>query len=415
MITTSRDMFSIQGGMESAIEVSRIYQLCGQPQNFKRVEDDAPHASTLKNREAMYAFFQHALDNPGSAKEEETDHLTNEELTVSPTGQVTTSFKDAETVFSLNAKEALKLDEQLDVERKFPEQFIPAMLKQAEKLSGYQKSAGSELPVFTGRIQRDGYAIEKYFVKSSNGNYVIPYLLFKPTNSNHKGLLYLNPAGKMAEAQAGGQIEWITRQGFTVLAPDMIGTGETGPGIFQGDSYIEGVSFNIWFSAIQTATSIVGIRAADVSALAGLLTGIYHVNEVDALAIREMAPVLLHAAAFNTQIKSIALIKPYSSYRSLVTGRFYKPEFIHSAVAGALKAYDLPDLAASLAPRKLLIYGITDANGVEGNDAGMKKDIAVINAGYQFRKATPQFQITSSENDMKTSLMKWMESIPANQ
>jgi len=43
--------------------------------------------------------------------------------------------------------------------------------------------------------------------------------------------------------------------------------------------------------------------------------------------------------------------------------QFYKADFIHSAVAGSLMAYDLPDLSASLAPRKLIIAGITDCMG----------------------------------------------------
>ena len=33
------------------------------------VEDDTVHRSTKKNREAMYAFFQKYLDNPGSPED----------------------------------------------------------------------------------------------------------------------------------------------------------------------------------------------------------------------------------------------------------------------------------------------------------------------------------------------------------
>src|SRR5690606_29473325 len=46
MITSTRDMFSIQGSMESGKEVSRIYKAYGKEENFTRAEDDAPHAST---------------------------------------------------------------------------------------------------------------------------------------------------------------------------------------------------------------------------------------------------------------------------------------------------------------------------------------------------------------------------------
>ena len=71
------------------------------------------------------------------------------------------------------------------------------------------------------------------------------------------------------------------------------------------------------------------------------------ISEIYGLARKEMAPVLLHAAAFDPDITRIALIEPYSSYQSIVMNHFYDAGFIHNTVPGALRAYDLPDLAAS--------------------------------------------------------------------
>ena len=68
MITTSSDMFSIQGAIETEKEVSEIYKVFEKGENFKRIEDDAGHASTKKNREAMYAFFSKHLANAGEPK-----------------------------------------------------------------------------------------------------------------------------------------------------------------------------------------------------------------------------------------------------------------------------------------------------------------------------------------------------------
>ncbi len=58
-------MFSIQGAMETEKEVRGVYKAYGKTEDFGRVEDDSPHASTRKNRVAMYAFFQRYLKNPG--------------------------------------------------------------------------------------------------------------------------------------------------------------------------------------------------------------------------------------------------------------------------------------------------------------------------------------------------------------
>jgi len=283
-------------------------------------------------------------------------------------------------VFSLNRKGTEKLAQELTYRRKDLTKHLPEVINSAKKLSGYLEPAGTNNPVFTGRIQREGYIIEKYFIKGE-GDYVIPYLLLIPLKPNNKAIIYLHPSGKSAEASAGGEMEWFVNNGFTVLAPDLIGTGETGPGVFHGDAFIEGNSHNLWYASMLIGRSILGIRTGDVVRLRSLLR---NSNEVYGVARKEMCPVLVHAAAFDTTIKRIALIEPYSSYQSIVMNRFYRSQFVHSLVPGALMEYDLPDLEAGLAPRKLLIAGVTDGNGHE-NPESSNNDLSIVKAAYQNR------------------------------
>ncbi len=391
MITTTRDMFSIEGARETAKEVSGIYKAYAKADNFSMVEDDAPHASTKKNREAMYAFFQKHLNNPGNPIDEKTDTLTAQELRVTETGQAATSLK-SETVFSLNSRYAEQLEQRLQTSRKTSNSHLLHAVQAARDLSGYAMPGQMPGPVFTGRFRRDGYTIEKYFLQGE-GHYVIPYLLLRPDQPNHKALLYLHPSGKQAEVAEGGEMEWFAKEGFTMLAPDLVGVGEMGPGVFKGDSYIKDVSYNVWFASMLIGKSIVGLRAGDVVRLARLLQENENVQAVYGLAKKEMAPVLLHAAAFDPAIKKLALVEPYTSYRSVVMHRFYKPAFIHSAVPNALTAYDLPDLAASLAPRKLLIAYATDGAGNESAPEEAEEDFAVIRTAYQHKNGGGQLRI----------------------
>jgi len=55
----------------------------------------------------------------------------------------------------------------------------------------------------------------------------------------------------------------------------------------------------MWFASILIGRSLVGIQAADVVRLARQLEKHVACSGVFGLAIRQMAPVLLHAAAFN--------------------------------------------------------------------------------------------------------------------
>lgn len=409
MITTSRDMFPIQGAIETCKEVSGIYEAYNKPENFQMVMDDAPHASTKKNRESMYAFFQRVLNNPGDSTDHETEQLSKEELQVTKTGQVATSL-NSESVYSLNYKDAEKKMQDLQAKRKDLPAYFSEIIASAKKLSGYEEPREADKQIFAGRVQRDGYVIEKYLVKGE-GDYMIPYILFKPETASGKAVIYLDPEGKSAEAEPGGQLEWFARNGFTVLAPDMIGTGELGPGIFKGDSYIDSVSYNLWFASMLVGRSIVGIQAGDLVKLANLLKKEKNIKEIYGVAKREMSPLLLHVAAFDKDIKKIALLEPYSSYCSIVMNPRYDADFLHSTVPGAIGKYDLPDLAASLAPGKLLMVGVTDGNGDHTNTEDINKDISVIRAAYQNKKATDKLQIESvaTKEELSKSLKRWLE------
>ena len=356
MITTTRDIFNIQGARETAAEVSRTYHAFGAQNNFGMVADDAGHASTQKNREAMYAFFQRHLKNPGSSKDEEVALPTPAELQVSSSGQVATSM-GGETIQSLVVK--LAGSRAPHGELNTGPEGRTDVVEQAKRISGYRPPAETAEPVFTGRIQRDGYAIEKYFL-AGEGDYIIPYLLVKPVQSNGQTILYIHPAGKSAEAGVGGELEAFIKKGFTVLAPDLAGIGEMGAGDFTGDAFIGGVSHNIWYASILVGRSIVGLQSGDIARVVITIKKNSPAEKIFAVAHGEMAPVLLHAAAFIPEIERIALVQPLISYRSLVETRFYHSGFIPAAVAGSLNEYDLPQLAASLAPRRLLIVSPVD-------------------------------------------------------
>jgi len=408
IMANTRDFFSIQGSRETYDELKRVYTIFGEPGNIEIFEDDHGHGYTKKNREAMYAFFQKHLGMPGSAAEEEVNFSTEQELQKTVTGQLANSL-GGETIFDINRKEAEVLISRLQAKREASPSASAGIINSAKKLSGFTPPSEVPAPIFTGRFQRQGYAIEKYFVKGE-GNYVIPYLLVKPENPGRKAIIYLHPSGKSAEASEDGEIEWFVKNGFTVLAPDLIGTGETGPGSFKGDAVILGISNNMWFTSVITGKSIAGIRTADIIRLRMLLSRTEGIEEIYGFAKKEMTPVLLYAAAFDQKISRIALIEPYSSYRSVVMNRFYHSGFVHNLVAGALTEYDLPDLAATLAPRKLMMAGTSDGNGDKTGKENIEMDLSVIKNYYKAENAGNQLIIiTDPSEDHHDIIRDWMK------
>jgi hypothetical protein len=404
----TNDFFSMQGARETAKEVKGIYGAFNSPDAFGMAEDYGVHASTAKNREAMYAFFQKHLNNPGSSMDEEVIIPEAEDLRVSPTGQVNTSFV-TETIYSLNSKYANRLQNEMNETGKDLKTRIKDAVSFAREISGYQEPKNIEKPVYAGQIIREGYRIERYFLQGE-GDYVIPYLLMIPEKPNSKVLLYLHPEGKSAEAMQGGEMEWFIQNGFSVMAPDLIGLGETGPGTFRGDAYIEGVSFNLVFAANLIGRSILGIRAGDVARLVRVLKETYEFSEIHTLAKGELSPVLLHAAAFEPEIASVALTEPLSSYHSLVTSQYYSTSYTHSIVPGSHLFYDLPDLAAAIAPRRLFILNSVDANGIKISKEESDNVYSLVRNAYQgsFKPGAFHIMTGSSSDEL---FREWIKSL----
>ncbi|NLB25108.1 MAG: hypothetical protein GX820_00280, partial [Bacteroidales bacterium] len=123
----------------------------------------------------------------------------------------------------------------------------------------------------------------------------------------------------------------------------------------------------------------------------------FKTEQVYGVAYSELSPALLHAAAIDQEISRVMLVKPYSSYRSIVVNRFYNPLFVHSLVPGALKKYDLPDLAVTLAPGKLVLAGVTDCNGKYEDTENIEKDIEIIKNGFRKLNSSGNLQIIPVE------------------
>ncbi len=402
IVATTRDFFSIQGSRETYDELVGTYSALGERGNIAITEDDYGHGYTKKNREAVYAFFQKHLDLPGDPTDEEVEYLSYEELTITKTGQISTSL-NSKTAFDLNAADGEKLVKDLKNSRNNLDSHLKKVRTKAAKLSGYHRPSGVAEPVFTGRHHREGYFIEKYFIRGE-GDYIIPFVLLLPEKDGpHPAVIYIHPEGKLADIEVGGSMDSLARRGYAVLAPDLVGTGETGPGQYQGDAYefkVGKANYNLWFAGLRTGRSIAGLRAADTVRLTDFLAGRADIQAADisAVAVGTMCPVLLHAAAFETAFSRVALIEPLVSYRSLVMNRYYSPSCILNSVAASLTAYDLPDLAACIAPRELTLVNVLNHNGEPADSEMLGRDTAVIHAAYKKASKEDKLRVLQTAN-----------------
>ncbi|HQX52437.1 MAG TPA: hypothetical protein PLR25_21125 [Planctomycetaceae bacterium] len=80
-----------------------------------------------------------------------------------------------------------------------------------------------------GRVQRDGYHIDKLVLRTDSGQ-LIPGLTFHPPTPSDDAYLYLHDQGKLGDGQTDGAIVDLVNQGFAVVSIDLRGQGNTSSG-----------------------------------------------------------------------------------------------------------------------------------------------------------------------------------------
>ncbi|QEF98307.1 Abhydrolase family protein [Stieleria maiorica] len=399
-VTTTRDFFSIQGARETAAEVRRAFNALGHPQHFDHVEDDFEHGFTKQNNEATFAFFQRFLQLPGNAQEVAYPFLSEAELTVTETGQVSTALS-SETVFSINRRETQPLLKQLEAERQDLSQHLPKVVNDAKRLSGYRALQPSAVPVFRGQYQREGYRVEKWALPGE-GQTVIPTLVFVPDQNDaprppRPAIIYAHDQGKASDAAVGGVIEELVHNGYIVAAPDLLGYGETSYRFTRGHAPVQP-----FFNALMSGRSVAGINAGDAIRVFQFLQNREDVkpDQIGAVAIGDVGPALLHAAAFEPAIQWLVLVESLLDYQSIVTHPLYDVN-ADSLVAAALTAYDLPDLLASIAPRRVALLQPSTHRGTAA-----EQDTITASLDFVRRHSQDRLKIETQSSTLKP-LIEW--------
>jgi hypothetical protein len=203
-----------------------------------------------------------------------------------------------------------------------------------------------------GKIERPGYTIEKIILDSEPGIW-LPGLYFQPAKATAPRILYVHGHGKATDARPGGPIEKLVLEGHPVLAPDIRSCGEIGPQ--PGKEW--GGSFYEIFMAYKLAKSFIGMRAEDILVCARFL------SEADAkapapvhlIAVADAGPAALHATTLEKQLFAhLTLRDSMTSWVPTVRDPTLPGQLVQT-VHGALQAYDLGDLLASLPKESLTV------------------------------------------------------------
>ncbi len=352
ILSATRDFFPIAGARSAYEEARRVYGVLGEPDRIGFFEHDDTHGWSQPRREATYRWLERWLH--GRADEGlETPHQTELEsdLYATPSGQVSTSYEGAETVQTLNRAVA---------EAMFP-QRTAANLDEPEALRALVRSrlkivdTPSEVTVTShGTLERDGHRVEKLALGTAPG-ITVPALVFVPDGGaiRRPAVLYVDGTGKAAEAGEDGALEALARTGHVVLAPDVRGIGESRPTSASGGYR---PVWQMLQRALLVDRTVVGMQVEDLLATFDYLASREDVDP-DRVAVlgRGSGGVLaLSLAVLEPRVEKVALEGMVLSYLEIARAPLHE-DLVASFVPGVLEDFDLPDLAAALAPRPLWI------------------------------------------------------------
>lgn len=353
ILSAIRDFFSITGARETFEEARKIYRALGAEEKMRMVEADDGHGYSKPRRLAAYKWLARWLKGAeDEAPEPEIEIATREELNCTATGQVVTSL-GGETVQTMNRRRA---------ERAIASRpsFSISNVRRAIRL---EEARGEPAARPYGTIDRDGYRIEKWVILSEP-DLPIPALLYLPAGAGPKPAVLL--ADGRGKAAADPEANDLARAGAVVLSVDLRGMGET-----RSAEATKGGEWNRLLGDYDNAMTglligrpLLGLRVGDLQQALAFLSKRPEVDpaRLGAIGRGAAAVPVLHAAALDERIKRVTLDGMLVSYRSVVEARVHQGVF-ENVIRGVLGLYDLPDLAASLAPRPVWLVDAADPLG----------------------------------------------------
>jgi cephalosporin-C deacetylase-like acetyl esterase len=345
----------------AAEQIRKRYVQLGVADRFETEEANDPHAWTPKLRLATTRWLSRWLgSSPAPQREADLAIETPETLYCTPNGSLRYS-QIGDTIFSLILKKQATLPPErprTDTEWK----------SEVAVLLRFQKSNAPLEPRVLVTTPRRGYSVEKLEFLSEPGIY-IPTWVFIPEQKArvYPTLLAFNDAGKQADGMEFGPYERLARTGQMVIACDVRGIGETKPphspasewpGEFRQLFDVEtAITYMTWYMD----ECLFGMRVHDVIRSVDYALSRPDVDRERFRVAGKGAGALwvLFAAVLDSRISDVTAEKGLLSYGTLAR----VDRYTHSAgifVRDVLKHFDLPQLTAALAGRKVTLVTPVD-------------------------------------------------------
>lgn len=353
MCVGTQDYFNIDGAWSTFREAKRLYGVLGHGERVDLFEYNDKHGFSMPRRQAAMRWMRRWLLDKNDAPEETDFAIASDpEMLCTSTGQVLSEFR-GKSAFDLNAEEATRLAANRS--------HGPADLAVVRRLLALPEQFKFKKVYSYASIRTDDYRAGKVTYEPEQGP-PIPALMFSTNDAATPArmIVYLHEDGKTAVTDA----ELLTHLNPTtrVLAVDLRGYGEVSPGKSAAKKPGSlGVESKEFFLGVHLNRPLLGQRVYDLLVVIDQVAE--HIcKEIEVIAVGATGPVALHAAALDPRIKRTTLKQSVVSWTAVAQTPLGVNQ-LANVVPGVLTSYDLPQVAAAIAPRHLTLSGIVDPAG----------------------------------------------------
>lgn len=356
LATATQDFFDIQGSWTTFREATQIYGILGHSERVSLVEYDTKHGYPKPQREAVTRWMMRWLlgkDEP--IVEPKFSIAKDADLQCTRSGQVLDELK-GKSAFQISMEYEKKHAKER--EARLAKQSPEETLKDIRRVIGVpDRIAAAKLRPVGKEIHEAGKLRFRKYVFETEEGILVPALHFLTQRPQPFNLvLHVDGRGMAADTGPGSLIDRQIEVGNEVLAIDVRGFGETAPAPLPAKPGYFGVDFRNSYLALHLNRPLLGQRVYDVLSVMAYLQGeqTTFARSVYLWGIHAGGPVALHAGVLDARFKGVVTNHSILSWADVVRSPITLNQ-LTNVVPGALRYYDLPDLAALMAPRYMTV------------------------------------------------------------
>ncbi|MCI0640666.1 MAG: acetylxylan esterase [Gemmataceae bacterium] len=385
MAVATQDFFDIQGAWTTFREASLIYGKLGYGERVALFEFDDKHGFSKPRREAATRWLcRWLLGKDEAIFEGNFPNIKDADLQCTRSGQVLEDFK-GKSAFHFNLEQAQALAGERGKFLATPDlEKQRAEIRRLIRLPKTLPDNAEEWKNFSTNLNNKENRLYSFPFSTENG-IELHMTALRPQQLTANPILVLHDDDGLRQSSKKAQKAQLAES--HILQFSVRGFGQTAASIPGKKPAFFGSDFKEAFLAIHLDRPLLGQRVFDILSVVDLVCRSTNSKEVDVHATGALGPIALHAAVLDSRIAKLTLENSLVSWMNVVQSPISYNQ-LTNVVPGALKVYDLPDLAALVAPRPLTIRNALDT---EGNPIAQKElEKAHGSARARYRQAQAQ-------------------------